>query len=158
ARALAISDVHGWIAVGHRVEHTHQLTLYRRDPLGKPTGNPIAIKTPRPAHLGPRRHYVPSLLFHPRLPLLYVWQAVEASKADRPPDVAPAWKDFDHLLVYSLDGANPELILSMARGPGFLVGVAAAALTLDAAAYQLFVPNVRHFKDNTYEGAGVGIL
>lgn len=156
ARCLAVSDTLGWIAAGHKAAHPAQITLYKLDPQGKPTGAPIAIKTPVPAYLTPRNHYVLGLLFHPRLPLLYVWQDVEASKADPPPPEDPAWKEFDHLLIYNLAATVPELVFATARGKGFCIGVGAGGPAFDADASRLYVPNLR-FGDKVLDGSGIGI-
>jgi hypothetical protein len=153
----AAADGLAMAAIGQKAGKEAQVSLFRLDGEGKPAGAPVVVKLPRPATLAAREAYPLSLVLHPSLPLLYVWQEVEGLKGDPVPPTDPAWKDFDHLLIYSLDGAAPELLLSLCRGPQFHTGTTAGALCLDLAHGRLFVPNLRFGDKNPPEkGGGVG--
>lgn len=138
---LAVNDT--WAAVGHTVDKIAQVSLFRLDAQGKPAGAPVVIKLPRSAFLDKRSCFVFSLLFHPKLPLLYAWQDAEFPPGGVSAD-DPALKDFDHLFVITLDGPAPQLALSLARGPRFAIGGRAGSLALDAQATRLYVPNLLH--------------
>ena len=143
AHCLAVSDAFHWLAIGHMAGQPAQLTLSRLDAKGQLVGKEIAVQTPCPRSLKARGHHVVSLAFHPSLPLLYVWQDVEAIKSKKPIMEDPAWKDFDHLLIYALDGPAPFLLLSMAQGPGFFTGTTGGTVAVDLPNGRLFVPNLR---------------
>jgi hypothetical protein len=151
----ADGDALGLVAIGHKVEKQARLSLFRLDAKGKPASVPVGVKLPKPATLAARETYPLSLAFHPSLPLLYVWQDVEALKGDPVPPEDPAWKDFDHLLIYAID-KEPELLVALCRGPLFHTGNVAGSLGLDIANGLLYVPNLRFGKKNPPEGAGVG--
>src|SRR5262249_26014099 len=114
AYCAAAGDALGMVAVGHKVDKQARLSLFRLRAQGKPTGVPIVVNLPKPATLATRDPYPLSLAFHPSLPLLYVWQEVEGLKDDPVPPDEPAWKDFDHLLIYALD-KEPELLIALCR-------------------------------------------
>jgi hypothetical protein len=156
ATCAAVGEAAGKVAVGQKVNKEAQVSLYPLDALGKPAGAPATLKLPRPATLGKRAAYPLSLAFHPSLPLLYVWQDIEALKGDPVPPADPAWKDFDHLLVYAVDKAAPELLLSLCRGSRFHTGCVAGSVHPDAAGGKLYVPNLRFGPKNPPDGAGVG--
>src|SRR5262249_23197112 len=129
AKCLAVTD--SWAAVGHTVDKTAQISLFRLDAQGKPSGAPIVIKLPRSAFLDKRSSFVFSLLFHPKLPLLYAWQDAEPVAGGVSAE-DPALKDFDHLTIITLDGPAPQLALSLARGQRFAIGGRAGSLALQA--------------------------
>jgi hypothetical protein len=156
ASCAAVGDAASVVAVGHKVDKQAQLSLFRLDAAGKPADKPVVVKLPKPATLAQRDTYPLSLAFHPTLPLLYVWQDVEGLKGDPVPPADPAWKDFDHLLIYAVDGAAPELLLSLCRGDRFHTGNLAGSLHLDLPHGRLFVPNLRFGMKNPPEGAAVG--
>src|SRR5438067_8199058 len=145
AYCAAVGDAAGLVAVGHKVDKQAQLSLFRLDAQGKPADKPIVVKLPKPATLAQRDTYPLSLAFHPTLPLLYVWQEVEGLKGDPVPPDEPAWKEFDHLLIYSLEKA-PELLVALCRGPLFHTGNAAGSLGLDGGNGLLYIPNLRFGK------------
>ncbi len=153
----AAADGLAMAAVGQQVGKEAQVSLFRLEGRGLPTGPPVVLKLPRPASVAAREVYPLSLVLHPSLPLLYVWQDVKGLEGDPVPPTDPAWADFDHLLIYSLDGAAPELLLSLCRGPRFHTGNLAGSLCLDLAHGRLFVPNLRFGDKNPPEkGGGVG--
>jgi hypothetical protein len=157
ARCVAAGDGLGLAAAGQKAGKDAQMSVFRLDAQGKPAGAPAVVKLPKPAALAARETYPLSLMFHPSLPLLYVWQDVEALKGDPLPPVDPAWNDLDHLLIYALDGPAPQLLLSLCRGPQFQTGNVAGSLCLDVADGRLYVPNLRFGANNPPDkGGGVG--
>jgi hypothetical protein len=116
----------------------------------------VIVKLPRPASVGARSCAVLSLLFHPKLPLLYAWQDAEpAPGSGFPVAEDPALKDFEHLFVIALDGPAPEAILTLCRGQQFAIGGRAGTLALDDGPARLFVPNLLYDKGSDLS-AGVG--
>jgi hypothetical protein len=156
ATCCAIHDALSLIAFGQKAGKDPQLSLFRLDAAGKPAAAPVVVKLPKPATLAARECYPLSMMFHPSLPLLYVWQEVEGLKGDPVPPIDPAWKDLDHLLIYAVDGAAPELLLSLCRGPQFHTGQIAGTLCVDAANGKLYVPNLRFGDKNPPASGGVG--
>ncbi len=154
ATCAAVNDTLSLLAVGHKVDRQAQVSLFKLDAQGKPADKPVVVKLPRPATLGTRESYPLSVVFHPSLPLLYVWQDVEKLKGDPEPPTDPAWKDLDHLHVYAVDGAAPELLVSLCRGSLFHTGVVAGSLGLDTANGLLYVPNLRFGEKNPPGGGG----
>jgi hypothetical protein len=150
ARAAAVSDAAGWLAVAHHARHPDaHVSLYRLGADGRPSGSPVAMKLPRPPSLARYANYPLGLAFHPKLPLLYVWQDVALPKDARgvPLPVAAAdragWEQFDHLLIYGLEKGRPELLVSLCRGEAFAHGLPDGSLGLGAKGGRLYVPNVR---------------
>ncbi len=157
AKCAAVGEAVARVAIGQTVNKEAQLSLFPIDDLGKLAGAPIFLTLPKPATLAQRETYPLSLAFHPTLPLLYVWQDVKALDGDPVPPVDPAWKDFDHLLIYSVQKAAPELLLSLCRGPTFQTGNVAGSLCLDVGSGRLYVPNLRFGEKNPPDkGGGVG--
>ncbi len=157
AKCAAVGEAVNKVAVGQTINNEAQISLFLVDDLGKMAGAPIFLKLPKPATLAQREVYPLSLVFHPTLPLLYVWQDVKALPGDPVPPADPAWKDFDHLLIYSVQKAAPELLLSLCRGPAFHTGNVAGSLCIDVGSGRLYVPNLRFGEKNPpAKGGGVG--
>jgi hypothetical protein len=157
ATCAAVGENVGKVAIGQKVEKEAQVSLFPVDDLGKLAGAPISFKLPKPATLAQREAYPISLVFHPTLPLLYVWQDVKALPGDPIPLDPVAWKEFDHLLIYSVQKVAPELLLSLCRGQAFQTGNIAGSLHIDVASGRLYVPNLRFGEKNPPEkGGGVG--
>ena len=156
ATCAAVGQAVKIVAVGQKVNKEAQLSLFRIDDQGTLAGAPVFVKLPKPATLAQRETYPLSLAFHPSLPLLYVWQDVEGLKGDPVPPSDPAWQDFDHLLIYSVQKVAPELLLSLCRGSLYHTGNTAGSVCLDAAHGKLYVPNLRFGPKNPPEGGGVG--
>jgi hypothetical protein len=154
-RCAAISDSLGWLAFGHRpVYKKAHVSLFRLDAKGKPVGGvPTTFLLPAPVALAKHFNYPLSLAFHPKLPLLYVWQDIEFP-VNTPALPAASLKDLDHLLIYSLEKAAPELILSLGRGPEFAYGKTAGDVAVDPVGKFLYVPNLGDVKDATVVRVG----
>lgn len=185
ARWAAVSETASLLAFAHRpvADKPGSLSIFGIDAEGNPVGTPgvvpppaadapppdpaapappppppgplFTVELPRPASLAAFPNSAACLLFHPTLPLLYVWQDIAG-----PPLTSamnnPVFAEFDHLLVYSLAaGQPPKLEMATARGPGFMYGVAGAMLSLDPERKRLFVPNLRALTspDNGASGA-----
>jgi hypothetical protein len=140
ATCIAVSDVANVVAVGHKPGTEPHLTVVALDASGQPAAAaPVKVTLPRPAGLT-RKNFPLSLVFHPKLPLLYVWQDIDVEKAGTPPDAAA--KTFDHLLIYNVSKSPPALVQSLAQGPEFATGNKAGAIALNASADRLYVPNL----------------
>ena len=143
ARHVAVNDVAGVLAVGHRPKSPAHVSLFRLDAQGQIVpGEPVTITLPKPATFGTRPNHVLALRCHPRLPLLYVWQDVEPLPESAPTDPAIS-AEFDHLLIYSLDEPQPKLIFATARGPDFFCGAAAGDIAMNEAATRFYVPSMQ---------------
>ena len=152
----AASQTFPWFAVGHRIDKEAQVSLFNLDAQGQATGMPVVLKLPEPPGLAERMTFPLSIAFHPSLPLLYAWQDVEALKGDPAPPVDPAWNDLDHLLIYSLDGPAPELLLNLCRGAMFHTGNRAGSIAVDAVHGRLYVPNLRFREKAPADSFGIG--
>lgn len=146
ATCAAVCDRHSLLVVGHHAKDGNHLAVFPLDPAGKPAAEPAWISLPKPERLAAHANYPLGLLFHPRLPLLYVWQDVETLPKDQQSEKNPAfapWLEFDHLLIYAVKDGALELVHSGARGTGFHVGLGAGTVGLDFESRHLFVPNTR---------------
>jgi hypothetical protein len=146
ARCAALSEIAGVLAVGHKpgmVPGPH-VSLFRLDAEGKPTdAPPMTITLPRPDSLAAHPNYPLSLAFHPAFGLLYVWQDIDGPKREEPAD-PERYKEFDHLLIYSVDGAEPKLLEAYGRGGGYGYGYTLGSIALNADATRLYLPNIHH--------------
>lgn len=154
AACAAVSDVANVLVVGHKVGKEPHLTVFHLDDLGKPNAAPVSLTLPRPASVQVR-NYPLSLAPHPKLPLLYVWQDCERPGGIEAPEPAGA-KDLDHLLVYRIDRAMPELVQALGRGPEYQPGNAAGAVAVNSAGTKLYVPNLRQVGPKPAQGGSVG--
>jgi hypothetical protein len=94
------------------------------------------------------------LVFHPVLPLLYVWSDVAYPFPPNKPADNPALRDFDHLTVYAVSNRMLSRVGSFARGPDYAYGQESGRLALDPGGRRLFLPNIRPGRDKT----GIGYL
>ena len=148
ARCAALSDVHGLLAFGHDKTYPDaHVTLFRLDAKGNPTvfGTPITL--PKPAGLVKNKNYVTGLAFHPKLPLLYVWQDLDVFYTNPPPPPPPGTMEFDHLCVFNIAKETPELLVTFCRGLEFIYGQQGGAVAIDPTGSCLFVPNLREIKN-----------
>jgi hypothetical protein len=142
ASCAAISDPLAMLAIGHKSGTTPHVSLIRLDVQGKPPAAPTAtITLPRPAGLEKLANYPLALVFHARLPLLYVWQDIGNPTTPMPAEEQNLAK-LDHLLIYRVDEKEPRLLQSLGHGPEFIRGHKAGAIVLDAKATRLYVPNL----------------
>ena len=148
ANNSAVCDRLGLVAFTHDARYPDaQVSLRKLDAAGTP-GDAVLLKLPKPAGLAKYPSFATGLSFHPTLPLLYIWQDVEMPKDERkipqPLSAADnaAMNEFDHLLIYSLDKAVPELVVGLCRAPDFSFSRPIGSVTIDAAGERLYVPNV----------------
>ena len=146
ATCAAVCDRLALVAVGHQSRDGSQLSIFPLDAAGKPGSDPLRLSLPKPEALSAHANYPLGLLFHPRLPLLYVWQDIDSLPKDQQNEKNPAfepWLEFDHLLIYAVNGQALELVHSGARGAGFHVAQNGGTVGLDFETKHLFVPNTR---------------
>jgi len=167
ASCAAVSDAYGWLAIGHKKTYKDaHLSLFKLDAQGRvppapvaaapaaaaaatpakpaviPQAPPILLKLPSHPALAQFPNYPLSLVFHPKLPLLYVWQDIESVTQSPAFNDQPARGEFDHLLIYNVAGPQPVLVQSQARGADFPHGMYAGSLGLDVANSRLYLPNL----------------
>lgn len=148
ATCAAISEAAGWLAFGHdRNFADANVSLVKLDAKGNPGSYAIPIKLPKGAGLVKNPNYAVSVTFHPKLPLLYVWQDVALQFTNPPAAQHPDLDKFDHLLIYSVAKDTPELLASLCRGVDYIYGCAGGSIVVDAGASILYVPNVRDPKN-----------
>jgi hypothetical protein len=143
ASCAAVSEAHALLVVGSLNAGDQQLAVFKLDAAGKPAAEPVWLKLPKPDALAAKANYPLGVLFHPRLPILYVWQDVDAplTKGEKKPPMAAEYLEFDHLLVYGIKDGALELRQTSASGDGFKCGLKAGTVGLDRGAKNLFVPN-----------------
>ncbi len=101
------------------------------------------VALPRPASLAAFQNYPLSFAFHPKLPLLYVWQDI-LGQAMTSAKNNVVFKEFDHLLIYNVSNpAAPTLVLQTCRGDEFSYGLRYGPLAFNAEGTRLFLPNLR---------------
>jgi hypothetical protein len=143
ANCAAVSDATSILVVGHKTKDEKHLAVFRLDAKGLPSGEPKWITLPKPASLAANFNYPLGLLFHPRLPLLYVWQDVNGpppAKQENNPEFKD-YLEFDHLVIYAIKDGALELLHTGAHGTGFHCGLNGGTIGLDFTAKNLFVPN-----------------
>ena len=154
ATCAAVNEAGTLLVVGCRSTEGKHLAVFRLED-GRPTGNPTWIELPKPESLAKDVTYPLGLLFHPKLPVFYVWQDAGGLPPGRPenaPDLTK-YEEFDHLLTYAVKDGALELIQTGARGPGFHCGLIVGTIGLDYERKNLFVPNAQ---GETYQEAGIG--
>jgi len=151
AMCAAVSDAASLLIVGQRSVNERHLAVFHLDADGRPTGEPTGITLPKPEAIAGSLSFPVGLLFHPKLPILYVWQDVALPAGKTPPDLTK-FAEFDHLLTYAIKDGALELVQTGARGPGFHCGLNTGTIGLDYGMKNLFVPNAQ---GATYDEAGI---
>lgn len=154
-RCAAVCEHAGWLALGHRAKHTEaQLSLFRLDDEGRVSPTPIHLKLPKPDALAKYPHQVLGVSFHPKLPLLYVWQDLLLPRnpatnwpADLTGDELTAALQFDHLVIVSMEKGAPEILTSLCRGNDYIYSRPTGSISADPQGERLYVPNLRGHKD-----------
>jgi hypothetical protein len=165
ASLAVVNDALGLLAFAHHPKYTEaQLTLFRLDPQNGQPGAPLLCKLPKPAALAKYPTYITGLSFHPKLPLLYIWQDIEFPKDEQRVPLplaagdATAVAEFDHLLIYNLEKMPPELVVGLARGPKFAYSRPMGSVAVDQAGERLYVPNIAGDARNTETFIGSYVL
>ena len=147
ARCAAVSDVHGLLAFGHdRGYADAHVSLVRLDARGTPAAYTLPLKLPSPAGLVKMPNYAVSVAFHPKLPLLYVWQDF-AGNYTNPPTMTDDMKKFDHLLIYDVSKETPALLAGLCRGPDYIFGQQGGRVSVDPTGSFLYIPCIREEKN-----------
>ena len=149
ARCIAVGEAAGWIAFGHHKTFADaHVSLMKLDAKGNPAAYSIPLKLPRPPGLIKHANYPLALAFHPKLPVLYVWQDIDLPytnpEAPHPPDL----KNFDHLHIYSVAKEKPELLASLCRGIEYTYGMSGGSLLAESTGNYLYVPNMKDVKNS----------
>lgn len=148
ARCVALSEAHGLLAFGHeRTYADAHVSLVKLDAKGVPLAYALPIKLPKPAGLVKNKNYVTGLAFHPKLPLLYVWQEIDVYFTNPPPSASPETMQFDHFCILDVSKETPELVVSMCRAIEFIYGQQGGAIAIDPTSSFLYVPNIREIKN-----------
>jgi hypothetical protein len=152
ARAAALHDALGILAFIHERNYDTHVSLFRLDAKGTPSIDASQWKLPCPPGLMKAGNYPLALAFHPKLPLLYVWQDVGIQFGNPPAAPSAELDPFDHLLVYDVAKDPPTLVTSLVRGKtgGILHGQQAGGLTVDRDGTFLYVPNFHDPKNYSY--------
>jgi hypothetical protein len=156
ASCAAVNDAQALLVVGSKAVGEKQLAVFKLDTAGQPAAEPVWLKLPKPDALAAKPNYPLGLLWHPRLPILYVWQDVDAPAATGAKKALPnEYAEFDHLLVYGIKDGALELLQTTASGEGFKCGLKAGTVGLDHGAKNLFVPNAT---GETADEAGIAFF
>jgi hypothetical protein len=149
AYAMALSETHGLLAFAHdRTYPDQHVSLVKLDAKGQPAAYCTSWKLPVWDALVKAKvdTYPVSVAFHPKLPLLYVWQDMALNNAVALTGQPPGWNLFDHLLIYNVAKETPELVVSLCRGEELHFGLTGGGLGVDPAGEFLYVPNVADAK------------
>lgn len=139
AACAAVSDTAGLLAIGHRTGEAHVSLFALNDQGQLATDAPLTLTLPTPAAFEQKNHPL-CLVFHPKKPLLYVWQDVEIKQTGVAPD-ANGLK-LNHLLIYDVAKSPPALVRELARGAEYAIDNQAGAIALSRSAGRLYVPNL----------------
>lgn len=143
ATVAAVSDRLAVLAVAVRGTNDYQVALYGLDGRGAPTGAPQQVRLPVPSSLQGFATYASGLAFHPRLPLLYVWQDIAYQKPAGDPAKNPAYSDFDHLVVLQMEAGGRAVVAgASARGPRYVYGQGSGRIAVDDLGRRIYLPNV----------------
>jgi hypothetical protein len=156
ANCAAVNDAASMLVVGRKGMDEKHLAVFRLGADGQPAGEPSWVTLPKPEVLAPNANYPLGLLFHPRLPLLYVWQDVNGpppEKQEKNPEFAD-YLEFEHLVIYAIKDGALELVHTGAHGSGFHCGLNGGTVGLDFEAKNLFLPNAQ---GETHTEASIGI-
>jgi hypothetical protein len=139
------------LAFGHErwQDSPGQVSLVRLDAQGRPAVHATTWKLPRPEALAKFATYPVGLAFHPKLPLLYVWQDTAVQYDSEPRPRNPILAGFDHLLVYDVSKEPPALTTSLCRGEAYMNGQQGGGLAVDSSGTLLYVPNLRDVKSSS---------
>lgn len=155
ARAVAVNDALNLLAIGVSGDTGAKLLLF---PLhGDQTGEPVTMDLPKDKALAAFASYPLALAFHPRLPLLYVWQDLrrpdtdddkdakdntDAANKQAEADATLVNAHFDHLLIYRIDNGRLTPLDAACRGQTFAYAQPNGALAISPDATRLFMANL----------------
>ena len=138
-----VSDEHHLLVVGRRDGPSGRLFVYRLDPDGIPGADePAQVDLPRPDPLESFRNYPLDLVFHPSLPLLYVWQDLDCPRPDANQQKAID-SSFDHLQIFAIDDGVLKSAAAFGRGRAFVHGQELGRMAIGPAGARIFLSNLR---------------
>ncbi len=151
-RDLSIGDAQQKLAVAFAAGRPLKACLLELNAVGHlATGIPLPLPLPEvEGHKGMVGEPV-AVLFHPKLPVLYLWRrrGAEAAKVDA----------FAHLVVFDIsDVKSLRVAATSCIGESYQSEVLPSALALDPRARRLFLPNLLLRKDAKTFGPALGYL
>ena len=146
AICAVVSDTHNLLVIGSD-DDKHQLSIFSlAGNAAHSPSKPAQVNLPKPALLGNAKNRPLGMAFHPKLPLLYVWQDITA-------DAEKIYIGFNHLIVYAIEPAALRQVAAYARGPEFAHGLSVGAIAIDPQGHRIFLPNLQ---DPNNGGASIG--
>lgn len=146
---MAVSDTNGLVAIIHAQGHAVDVSIFPLDETGKPVdAELLALVLPQRGPLAAHANYALGVAFHPKLPLLYVWQDVDAP-ADNDPGT------FEHLLVFRIADGIAALVQACGKGSDYAIGRKLGYIAVDGPATRLYFPNLTGFSEGA-PIAGIG--
>jgi len=142
ATCATVSDLHGLVVVGQKGLAKYHLSAFQLDEKGALKGQPARTLLPRPASVKKFTNYPLGVFFHPKLPLLYVWQDIAGPKPDTPGGKA-IFSAFHHLLIFRVEDGKLKSAGAFARGADFAYGQGWGLIATDPAGKRIFMPNMR---------------
>jgi hypothetical protein len=144
ANCMAVSDVAGLLAVGMKYGSPAEVWVYKLDAVGAiAAGDPMKIPLPKPAALAGHANAAATLAFHPKLPILYIWQDMNVPGDVGDPAANPVFKELDHLLVVNFASGAPVVAATTCRGPEYHYNRNDGELVFNADATKMFPPGLR---------------
>ena len=159
ARALAVHEQLGWLAVAHAQDDRARLSIFRLNETGELRDNasPEPVMLPRPDSLSRFPHYPLALAFHPDLPVLYVWQDITGIDPDDRSTHQTVRDRFPHLIIYEIDEQGLKQIGTHGTGAALAFSQSEAALAVSRDGDRLFIPNFHSAPNNPMRwGGGIG--
>jgi hypothetical protein len=155
ATCAAVSDQFNILVVGSQSlkgSEGKELYVFKLGPNGEPTGAPEILNTPKVPEVGDSPNQVLSLKFHPKLPLLYVWQDTDDKKIKRADAVN---EKYAHLLIYSVDAAGKLTFVAQgAVGMRFDMNNIWGDMAVGPQLDKLYVPNLRTPAKSNFTAVG----
>lgn len=142
AMCAAVQDDSQRLVIGVRESNTVRLVMYSIDGRGHillSTSNSVVMS--KSDALKDYSPYPLDVIWHPRLPLCYVWQDVTGPSAQNPAK-NPVFSEFDHLAVYSAADGSLQWIQSYARGKRYASRQTTGRIAVDPQGKRLFIPNM----------------
>lgn len=144
SRWAALSETHRLLAFCHESSYPDsRVSLVKLDAKGLPAPYLTQLKLPKPDGLVKFANYALAAAFHPRLPLLYVWQDVNLHYTNPPSNEPADLKNFDHLVIFDLAREPAEVVATLCRGKEYIYGQSGGGLAVDGDGGFLYVPNLR---------------
>lgn len=144
ATCAAVSDENNTLVVGRTGDATEDLRVYgllAEKGLIK-TGTPQKVLLTKAAGLEKVTVRPLSLVFHPKLPLLYVWSDVFTQPPNTPIEKL-VYDKYDHLSVFKIANSQLQLVGTFGHGPDFSQGKTLGNIAIDPQGTRIFLPNLR---------------